>query len=163
MDFKTLGTVISHYAPLLGSTILSGSPIATVLISLISNLFGVDPKNTDLSDLINKIVNDKDAETKLKQIELDHQALFYSTEVDDRKSAREREESVIKSTGKRDWLLDMIAFIVISGYFVMCSLIIFNKLDSENNQVLYMMFGQLTGGFIMVLSYYFGSSKTSLQ
>lgn len=157
MDFKTLGNVISKFAPLLGTAVSAGNPVAGVLVSLVGGLFGAN-KN-DASDIISKIMNDKDAETKLKQIEYDHQEALLANEVDDRKSAREREEAIVQLTGKRDWILDMIAFIVISGYFVMCSLVLFNKLNNENSQVLYMMFGQLTGGFIMVLSYYFGSSK----
>ncbi len=163
MDFKTLGSVVSRFAPLLGSAISAGNPLAGVLVSLVGSMFGADAKGTDPSILISKILGDKDAEIKLKQIELDHQEALLQTEVDDRKSAREREETIVQITGRRDWLLDMIAFIVIAGYFIMCALVLFNKLNNENNQVLYMMFGQLTGGFIMVLSYYFGSSKTQHQ
>jgi len=157
MDFKTLGSVVSKFSPLIGSAISIGNPLAGVLVSLVSSLFGADKNDT--GDIIAKILADKDAETKIKQLELEHESSLYATEVGDRVSAREREEAIVKVTGKRDWLLDWIAILVIAGYFCMCILICFNKIEDTNNQVLYMMFGQLTGGFIMVLSYYFGSSK----
>lgn len=63
------------------------------------------------------------------------------------------------SVQNHDWFMSLISMIVIIGFFAMCILIVFNKLETENNQILYMMFGQLTAGFIMILSYYFGSSK----
>lgn len=159
MDLKSVGNVISHFSPLLGKAISFNNPVASILISLISSAFDLDPKSTDTQTLINRIMNDKEAEAKLKKIEYDHQEIIESVEVKDRISAREREESIVKLTGERDWLLEYISIIVIAGYLVMCTLLLFNKISNDNNQIIYMMFGQLTSGFIMVLSYYFGSTK----
>jgi len=82
-----------------------------------------------------------------------------SMENPDREDARDREEVIAKLTGQRDYVLDFIALIVIAGFFGMCALVAFDHISNENSQIMYMMFGQLTGGFIMVLSYYFGSSN----
>lgn len=159
MEFKTLGSVVTRFAPFLGKAIGMGSPLAGALVSMIGIAFGLDEKNIDPNVLISRILNDKEAEIKLKQIEINNQQFLVGEEVEDRKSARDREKKIVEITGTRDWLMEMIAFIVIAGYFIMCALLLFNKINNENNQVLYMMFGQLTGGFIMILSYYFGSSK----
>lgn len=157
MDLKGLGTIIAKDAPLLGSIIGSINPIAGLIVNAVATLFGANAK--DPTDIAQKINQDPDAAIKLKGLEMQHEEAIYQSQIDDRKSARVREEAIVKITGKRDYLLDIIAFIVIFGYLIMCAFLVFNKLNNENNQVLYMMFGQLTGGFIMVLSYYFGSSN----
>lgn len=160
MDVKDLANTIAKFTPYLGAAITTANPVAGLLVSLIGSAFGVDTKKESIDSLISKINSDASAEFKLKQIQLDHEDALFSKEVEDRESAREREESVLRSTGKRDWLMELIALLVIAGYFIMCSLLIFNKVDDKGNmQIIYMMFGQLTGGFIMVLSYYFGTSK----
>ncbi len=157
MDNRDFINLISQYAPLLGNVISRFNPIAFLFINSIAALFEANSK--DIHDITNKIMNDPHAGIKLKQLELQYQEILNKNQIDDRINAREREERIIELTGKRDWLLDLIAFVVICGYFVMCSFMVFNRVEGENNQVLFMMFGQLTGGFIMVLSYYFGSTK----
>src|SRR5262249_51563703 len=107
------------------------------------------------------IASDPEAAMKLKQLEFEHYDSLNKMVMADIQSARQREEKIVELTGHRDWLLDVITCIVIAGYFILCGLVLFNKVSDENSQVLYMMIGQLTGGFIMVLSYYFGSSKPS--
>jgi hypothetical protein len=155
-SMQQLVNIVEKASPLLATAIASANPIAGVLIGLIANVFGVRKNNLD--GIVNSITNDPMASVKLKQIEYEHQDSLYNSEVQDRVSARGREEAIIAS-GKRDWLMDFIALVVVCGYFIMCKLVVFNKIDTDNQQVLYMMYGQLTGGFIMVLSYYFGSSK----
>jgi len=159
MDFKVIGNYIEKFAPLLGEAIATANPLAGALISIVSSAFGIDPKSNDTDSLINKISSNQEAQIKLKEIENQHAELLASYQLDDKMDARKREEIVTEVTGKRDFILEWISYIVIFGYFVMCALIVFNKVDNENNQVLYMMFGQLTSGFIMVLSYFFGSSN----
>ena len=156
-DIAKLGQVVSGAAPLLGAVLGTLNPIAGVLVSLIARLFGA--KTDDISDIMNKIALDPNSSAKLKQLEFEHQAALYQAEVDDRKDARAREEAVMSLTGKRDWLLDIIAIVVIAGYFLMCTFVVFGDISNQDQQILYMMLGQLTGGFIMVLSYYFGSSN----
>lgn len=60
---------------------------------------------------------------------------------------------------KRDWVVDTIAIIVVVGFFGMCVLVDIARLDQSDHDILYMLVGQLTSGFIMVLAYYFGSSN----
>jgi hypothetical protein len=164
MDFIGLASAITRYAPFLANAVKATSPLAGLLVSAVGSAFGVDIKEADLTSLIARINTDPSAEVKLKKIQYDYEEIIFSDEVSDRDSARKREEEFLKITGKRDWLMEFIAIILIAGYFIMCSLLIFNKLDDKGNmQIIYMMFGQLTGGFIMVLSYYFGTSKQQQQ
>jgi len=153
MELKQLSSIISKYSPFLGDAVATVSPLSAVIIRLVAKLFGADPTNID--DITAKISSDPDAAVKLKQIEAEN----FGNAVDDRKSAREREEEIVKVTGKRDRILDFIAILVVLGYFIMCAMVGLTRMDQSDHDVLYMMVGQLTAGFIMVLGYYFGSSN----
>ena len=157
MNISSLTTLVTRYAPLLGSIIGSANPISGMVVNLIAELFGADPKNPE--DMIAKISADPDAAMKLKQLEYQHQEALQKTETEDRISARQREENMVKITGKPDYALNMIAFVVIFGYFSMCGIVAFTKMDNTDHDILYMLIGQLTGGFVMVLSFFFGASK----
>lgn len=78
---------------------------------------------------------------------------------EDISDAREREIEVTTSLKKRDWVMEGIAISVVVGYFCMCGIVTFIHLPSDSHDILNMLFGQLMGGFMMVLSYYFGSSN----
>jgi hypothetical protein len=162
MDFRDVSNVISRYAPALASVISTGNPVAGALMSLVLSAFGLD-KATDPAELVKKLAMDPEAMTKLRQIELDHQRLMMSNEIEDRKSARDRERDIIRMTGRRDWLLDTIAVTIVIGYFLMCGLVLMDEVDATSNQAFFLMIGQLTAGFLMVLSYYFGSRRSDSQ
>lgn len=152
-----LSSAISKYAPLLGSVVSSMNPIAGMAVNLVAQAFGADPKNTD--DIIAKISADPEAAIKLKQIEYQHEEILQKTSTEDRINARDREEKVMQLTGRPDYVLDAIAFLVIIGYFSMCAVVAFTKMDNTDHDILYMLIGQLTAGFIMVISFFFGASN----
>lgn len=77
----------------------------------------------------------------------------------DRENARNRELEFERINKKCDLVVGILAISVIAIFFFLSIVITFVKLDQSNHDVLYIMIGQLTGGFIMVLSYYFGSSN----
>lgn len=157
MDLKDLGELIAKDAPLLGSIVGTVNPAAGLLINAVSNLFGANPSSPD--DIAEKISLDSNASSRLKELELQHQEVLKQNLIDDRKSARNREESIIKITGKRDSILDLIAFSVIVGYFFFCYLILFVKFDQSTYHVVWMVAGQFSTALMMVLSYYFGASN----
>lgn len=145
------------YAPTIASSLL-GVP-GGLIVSLLENLFGVTADKLPAA-----IPADPAAREKLQEFTLQHQEVLeqyalqkFQAEVDDRKSAREREEKFIQITGKRDWVESSIAVTVVAGFFVMCFLVALTKQDNSDHDILYMLIGQLTAGFIMVLSYFFGS------
>jgi len=47
------------------------------------------------------------------------------------------------------------------GYFVLCVIVDWTQMAQGDHDILYMMLGQLTAAFIMIISYYFGFSKQS--
>jgi VIT1/CCC1 family predicted Fe2+/Mn2+ transporter len=158
MDFRDVSSVISRYAPALASVISTGSPVAGALVSLVLTAFGFDSK-TSPEELVKRLATDPEAIIKLRQIELDHKQLMMSNEIEDRKSARDRELQMVGKLNSRDWIMDMIALTVIIGFFVMLGFVLIDEVNPNSNQAFFLMIGTLTGGFVTVLSYYFGGSR----
>ena len=73
--------------------------------------------------------------------------------------SRKREDKRTKLLGRRDRVMDVIALVVIFGFFSTVFVVAFTKLDQSDHDVLYMMVGQLSAGFISVLSFFFGSIR----
>lgn len=82
-----------------------------------------------------------------------------SADIEDVKNAREREEKITDVLKKRNYVMEGIAVAVVLGYFFMCGVVTFIHIPTDAHDILNMLFGQLMGGFMMVLSYYFGSSN----
>lgn len=154
IDYQSIASVIEKYSPLLASAMSETNPILGAVLVAITRSF-----NSDVPSLTRSIPSDPDALSKIKSIENFYYDDLMKYQVDDRKDARAREVDIVKLTNKRDYVLDIIAFIVVIGYFAMCVTLEYRKLDQSDHDVLYMMVGQLTAGFIMVLSYYFGSAN----
>ncbi len=81
----------------------------------------------------------------------------------DKQNARLRETELAKATGQRDWLMMALAIVVVIGFFGLISVMIIgdNAQKTSNNGPINQLFGALVAGFSMVLSYFFGSSKSS--
>lgn len=61
--------------------------------------------------------------------------------------------------GRRDLVMDFIAVCVVIGFFSMAFLIALTPRDNSDHDVLNMLIGQLSAGFIAVLSFFFGSIR----
>lgn len=149
--WDNLTDCIKKSSPLIASAISSTNPIAGMLISLISKTFGAN--KDDPQDIINKIYGDPEAEIKIKKLEFEHeeslinlQSEDYKTEVDDRKSARNREVSL------HDWVPTILAI----GFLINYAAIQFYCVLSNNNsnEIISARFQDV---LIMIMSYYFGS------
>ena len=64
---------------------------------------------------------------------------------------------------QRDWHLYFIAWTVIVGFLSLCIILMFKNIPKESSNVLYILLGGLSAGFSQVLSYFFGSSKSSAE
>lgn len=157
MNIASIAKEVLKFSPTLATAL--GGPIAGIVTSYLASAFGVHP-----DDLAQTIANDPNSAIKIKQIEALHAeelakiaSSSYAIEVDDRKNARDREEKTEEETGHIDYVLSSIAIIVVVGFFILCCLNYFYKLTDDH--VLIMLIGQVSSGFVMVLSYFFGSSK----
>ena len=64
---------------------------------------------------------------------------------------------------QRDWHIYFIAWTVIAGFLSLCVILMFEDIPKESSNVLYILLGGLSAGFSQVLSYFFGSSKSSAE
>lgn len=80
----------------------------------------------------------------------------------DKSNARNREIEVVKTTGKKDNTITVLAGVIVIGFFAGLISLVFVHLDkgSGTYELLYMMFGALIAKFGTVIDYFFGSSDT---
>ena len=80
----------------------------------------------------------------------------------DKSNARNRELEVVKTTGKKDNTITILAGVIVIGFFAGLISLVFVRLDkgSGTYELLYMMFGALIAKFGTVIDYFFGASET---
>ncbi len=80
----------------------------------------------------------------------------------DKSNARNREIEVVKTTGKKDNTVTILAGVIVIGFFAGLVSLVFVTLDkgSGTYELLYMMFGALVIKFGTVVDYFFGASET---
>ena len=136
-----------------------GGPLAGMAVSAISKAIGVDPDK--VGDLIsnNKLSAEQIAQVKIAEIELQKQAQelglnFAKLEVEDRKSAREKQATT------RSIVPPALAAIITIGFFSILIMMMIGKVDGNNPTIL-MMLGSLSTAWTGIIAYYFGSSAGS--
>jgi len=63
----------------------------------------------------------------------------------------------------KDKHLYFLAWTIIVGFLSLCVILMFKNIPKESSNVLYILLGGLSAGFSQVLSYFFGSSKSSAE
>jgi len=161
--------------PLIANAITGGT--AKPLFELIKTATGFSFKNED--HLQQVLQTRPDLIVKLKEFEINqrieleklalHATIIELEEskayLQDKQNARLRETELAKATGQRDWLMMALAIVVVLGFFGLITVMIIgdNAQKTSNNGPVNQLFGALVAGFSMVLSYFFGSSKSSAE
>jgi hypothetical protein len=153
MDFKSIAQGLEKVAPYFAKILSNTNPISGIILHALMEIFNVG----DVNDLPSKIEADPNAEAKLKKVEMDNRILLAYLNMKDRSDARSREQNIIRLTGKRDWILDVLAIVFVVFFFVLCILNYFYNIKYDGFMV--MLMGQVSSGMGLVLAYYFGSSK----
>lgn len=156
MSISTLIGIAEKLAPSIAT--LLGSPIAGVVVSMLGSYLGVPS-----ASVAETLSADPDAKLKLDGFVLQYKTELaslaagnFAKAVEDTESARARDLAIVTS-GKTDWVLSTIALVVVVGFFLLCGLNYFLKIGDDH--VLIMLIGQVSSGFLLVLGFYFGSSK----
>lgn len=152
--------VVGKAAPLLGSVL--GTPLAGVAISLIAKAFGVNPN--DINAVASALNSDPETAIKLKTVEYEHAETLakiastdYSTEVDDRKNARQF------SGLYKDFMRHM-AYLVTFGFFSALFLLFMPlNIGVEEKNLLSMLVGMLASKWQTIIDFFFGSSRHNSQ
>lgn len=148
---------VASVAPLLGSVL--GSPLAGIAISLLANVFGVDPKDT--TALSNAIATDPEASLKIKKLEYDHQEALqniasqdFSNEVKDKQDAR-------RYGGEYKYFLMAMCVIVTGGFFGCLFLLFYSgmNLNEIEKQLLSLLIGMLASKWQTIIDFFYGASR----
>jgi hypothetical protein len=184
MDFSSVANVVKQFAPLLGGLIggpAGGAVGAGVgaLVDAVGSAFGLTPEQVRANPiaLSAAIQADPQAAVKLAEIEKDREveikkliveqlkiaADLEKSRLGDVQNARNREVNVTKVTGKKDVNLYILAWTIVFGFFVLLGMMYFIELPKISVGPINQLMGALSTGFGVVLSYFFGSSKSSLD
>lgn len=172
MNLKSLATAVGSFAPTLATML--GGPLAGTAVTALESAFGLAPGAG--ADAITQVIQTsgmtpeliakiraadqqhaeaiKKAELDLVKINADHEEAFAKIGVDDRESARKREEIV------KDWTPRIVAIGVLAITLGLegSMLLGFHRPTQIAPEILGRIFGTLDSATIVILSYYFGSS-----
>ncbi len=141
-----------------------GGPMAGAAVAALSNkLLG---KADGSQDEIAAVISGAKPEDllKLKELEVEfkeHMAALgielEKLEVDDRKSARERQVSM------KDWVPSVLALTIVASLMVMMGLMFSHVIPEKNHDVFLNLIGILEGAVLSVMNFEFGSSRSSRE
>jgi len=167
MEFKWQ-ELVRTVAPCIGTVLSGGNPLVGMGIKAVSNALLGKPdgsedeisealQNASAEDLLKLKNADNTFKLEMAKVGLDEKKLAF----EDTSDARSRQVKHEKVTGKSDVNLYTLAWTVVAGFFGLMGLLCFKALPADSNGVIFMLFGSLSTGFGQVLSYFFGSSKSS--
>lgn len=171
MDWASIGKLIGTAAPIVGTAI--GGPAGAAIGSLVAGVLGVENTPDSVAEAIkadpNIVVKLKELEFKaheldVKAVEVARQAELEELRIklEDVQSARSRQVEHEKVTGKTDVNLYLLAWTIVLGFFALVCASIFVEIKDSTGTV-FMLMGTMATGFGMVLQYFFGSSKGSVE
>jgi hypothetical protein len=173
--WKEIKDAVGEYAPMVAAGIGLVNPaagaVASTAAGLLSKVFGVP---ADQPDALSEAVKNASPEQKLALIAEGnrnkeallaeanrHEEAEVTVRLAEVQSARTREVENTKATGKRDTNLYVLAWVVVGGYFLLCVTLLNVDIPVASKDIIMMLFGGLSAGFMMVLGYFFGSSQSS--
>lgn len=172
MNLKELGVEIAKLGlPLLGAAlpVPGGMAIGTALAAAI----GADPEKPE--EILAKLTTSPEAlkaaqefqarhEEKMLELTSGHEEHIFQQEVEDRKSARDREVAIASSGAP--WftknMTSMMGALIVISTFVLCGVLAFTsdgELKPSQERVFIFILGAVIPLCTMVAQYYFGSSR----
>ena len=133
-----------------------GGPLGGLAVTALASKFGVAD---DVAAVAKAIAGDPEAATKLAELDLRQ----FQAENADRDSARQRESAVAAAGGSSlaQMVVPILALGTVSLTFVFIGILLFKVIDTAQQQLVIFALGYATAAAQQVLSYYFGSSKSS--
>ncbi len=165
MTWKEIGnTLIGAGLPLLGNALLPG--VGGTAGAMLAKALGVTADPQAVGQAVQNLP--PDALAKLQELEIEQKTVLIQIGLEQDKlafadiaSARVREVAIVNKTGKKDWNLYLLAWTVITGFFLLVWEMTFASIPAANLGPVNQLYGAMAVGFGTVLAYFFGSSKSS--
>jgi len=150
----TLLNLLKGAAPMLATAV--AGPLGGKAILMLAEKFGVEES---VEAVAKAIANDPQAAQKLVELELE----FAKLEAADRDSARNREFEMARAgaTPLAQLVVPILALGTVATTFLFIAALLFLEIKTEQQQLIIFALGYATAAAQQVLSYYFGSSKSS--
>jgi hypothetical protein len=150
----TLLSLLKGAAPMLATAV--AGPMGGAAISMLASKFGVEESVQAVAEAI---AGDPKAAEKLADLELE----FAKLDAADRDSARTREVELAKSGGSHlsQLVVPILALGTVAATFTFIASLLFLEIKTDQQQLVIFALGYATAAAQQVLSYYFGSSKSS--
>lgn len=169
-NLANLGKTIAKFgAPLLGTAL--GGPAGGAIASIIAAQFGGNAN--DPQALAQLIETDPNARIKLAEIESNKKVQLENIAMQMAQNqlqaetqqldiaARDTADARKNNVESKSYMPQAISFMVIFGFFACIWVVAAYKQDSDDHDVLYMMFGGVSSAFGAVIQYWLGSSAGS--
>jgi hypothetical protein len=146
--------ILKGLAPAVATIV--GGPLGGLAVTALASKFGVAD---DVAAVAKAIAGDPEAATKLAELDLRQ----FQAESADRDSARQRESAVAAAGGSSlaQMVVPILALGTVSLTFVFIGILLFKVIDTAQQQLVIFALGYAIAAAQQVLSYYFGSSKSS--
>lgn len=154
--------IVGTVAPALATAL--GGPLAGVAVRAIAEKVLGKPEASEADVAAAVAGASPDLLLKLKQADQDFARAMADAgialeklETEDRASARAMQ------TATRDWVPGVLAMVFVAGFFALLYALTRVRVPEENRDVLLAMVGTMGGAVITILTFYFGSSRSSQQ
>lgn len=169
---QKIGDAIADYAPALAGVLTAtgvGVPAAAAVAAVggLARTFGLG-SDAKPEEVLAAISADPEIRLKAMIAEQSFKAEMGRQEIEklkaqlaDVQGARTMRTEHEKITGKSDYNLYFLAWTIVVGFFALMGLLFHYTLPPDQNGVIFVLFGALASGFGQVLSFFFGSNKSS--
>jgi len=164
MDWKQLGKTVAKAAPLLGSAL---GPGGAAVGGIIASVFGTKNEPDAIAEAV---ASNPDAAIKLREIENAHAVKLADIALEgervrlaDVANARDREVELARIGSKGQYAGHVVALVVTVGFFVILGFLLATPRGADPGQAMLLLLGSLGAGFMTVIQYYLGSSKSSSE
>ena len=157
MDWKEVGVSIAAMAPALGVAL--GGPAGGAVGSLVAAAFGAKARPADVAAVI---ATDPEIAVKLREVELRH-AEVIATLAAQQYEAQLLDVQQARTVHQGHWMPWLLTLMLAGMVASLGAALFLMETPAENQEVLYLIAGQLLGAFATAIAYWLGSSRGSAE
>ena len=154
MNFDAIKNIVGAVAPTLGTAL--GGPLGGAAASAIAGVLGCDNDPQSLQKALAKATPEQLSE--IKKAELDFEARMKELDVD-LYALQTADTADARKHFAKDWTARFLAIalcLLFAGYIILVTIL---PQDQNNDAIINLILGSITGSFSTVIAFYFGSSQ----